>query len=85
VCGVSRSRLRMRPERNGCAAQSQGSPAHAEMMRLSSAIENYPAIKEAVRRRLAGRRGLGVARAAYLPRVETLSVWRKTRHHQKSG
>src|SRR5712671_5876914 len=59
------------------AAQRQGSGPLTLNDAIQRALENYPAIKESRARAQAAEEGIGVARTAYLPRLDTL--WQENR------
>src|SRR5438552_6364313 len=59
------------------AAQSQGSGPLALNDAIQLALKNYPAIKESRARAQAAEEGVGVARTAYLPRLDML--WQENR------
>ena len=59
------------------AAQSQGSGPLALNDAIQLALKNYPAIKESRARAQAAEEGVGVARTAYLPRLDIM--WQENR------
>src|SRR5881296_3065887 len=62
-------------------APARAQPAGSGPLSLNDAVQlalkNYPAIKESRARALAADEGIGVARTAYLPRLDTL--WQANR------
>src|SRR5712671_7960719 len=59
------------------AAQRQGSGPLTLNDAIQRALENYPAIKESRARAQAAEEGVGVARTAYLPRLDMM--WQENR------
>src|SRR3989442_2953234 len=58
--------------RTDAAAQSQGSGPLTLNDAIQLALKNYPAIKESRARAQAAEEGVGVARTAYLPRLDMM-------------
>src|SRR5438552_7906883 len=63
--------------RTDAAAQSPGSSPLTLNDAIQLALKNYPAIKESRARAQAAEEGVGVARAAYLPRLDMM--WQENR------
>src|SRR5260221_5826167 len=63
--------------RTDAAAQSQGAGPLTLNDAMQLALKNYPAIKESRARAQAAEEGVGVARTAYLPRLDML--WQENR------
>src|SRR5207249_5273020 len=63
--------------RTDAAAQSPGAGPLTLSDAIQLALKNYPAIKESQARAQAAEEGVGVARTAYLPRLDV--VWQENR------
>src|SRR5258708_1652398 len=63
--------------RTDAAAQSRGAGPLTLNDAIQRALKNYPAIKESRARAQAAEEGVGVARTAYLPRLDTM--WQENR------
>src|SRR5215217_645604 len=62
---------------SGAAAQNAGAAPLTLDAAIQLALKNYPAIKESRARAQAAAEGIGVARTAYLPRLDLM--WQENR------